>query len=96
MQPLTTKEVEYIVDSMSNEDLLTKQCLAAAVHVQDQQIANACLQLAQRHQQHYKYLLTLLQQHESLAPQQGQPQPNQQTQQGQQNQQGHYSYQLTQ
>lgn len=72
MQPLTAKETEYIVDSMSNEDLATKQCIAMATHTQNQAILNICMELANRHQQHYQMLLDSLQQHSPLAPQQPQ------------------------
>ncbi|KEO82167.1 hypothetical protein [Tumebacillus flagellatus] len=68
MQPLTAKELEYIVDSMSNEDLLIKQCTAAAASVQNPQLARIALEMAGRHQTHYNYLLNTLQQHQQLAP----------------------------
>ncbi|MBL0389316.1 hypothetical protein JJB07_22245 [Tumebacillus sp. ITR2] len=68
MQPLTAKELEYIADSMSNEDLLIKQCAAAASSVQNPQLAQLAMQMAQRHQMHYNYLLNTLQQHQQLAP----------------------------
>ncbi|RXT06976.1 hypothetical protein [Ammoniphilus sp. CFH 90114] len=69
MQPLTTKETEYIVDSLSNEDLAIKQCIALATHTQNPAIQRICLDLAGRHQQHYQMLLDSLQQHIPLAPQ---------------------------
>jgi hypothetical protein len=72
MQPLTGKELEYIADSMSNEDLLMKQCFAALSHTQNQAVRNLCTQLIGQHQQHYQMLLTALQQHQNIAPKQPQ------------------------
>jgi hypothetical protein len=67
-KPLTSKEVEYIVDSMSNEDLLIKQAIVSLSHSQTPAVQQLFQQLSQQHQQHYQQLLTSLQQHASLAP----------------------------
>ncbi|MFY0544520.1 hypothetical protein [Brevibacillus sp. H7] len=72
MQPLTTKELEYIADSLSNEDLLSKQCLAAAAQTQNQAVHQYFTQAMQRHQKHYQQLLHTLQQHVQMAPTQPQ------------------------
>lgn len=69
-KPLTAKELEYVADSMSNEDLLTKQCAATAASTSNQTIKDACVNLLHTHQQHYQTLLGTLQQHMNLAPQQ--------------------------
>ncbi|WLR51747.1 hypothetical protein LC040_02255 [Bacillus tianshenii] len=66
--PLTTKEMEYIVDSMSNEDLLIKQTIVAFTHSQTPAVQQLCQQLSEQHQQHYQQLLTTLQNHASIAP----------------------------
>ncbi|WP_052343521.1 hypothetical protein [Bacillus massiliigorillae] len=68
MKPLTGKELEYIVDCMSNEDLLIKQCVAAAAQTPTPAVKQICEQLLLQHKQHYQGLLTLLQQHSSIAP----------------------------
>ncbi|MFN7252700.1 MAG: hypothetical protein ACK4M9_18295 [Anaerobacillus sp.] len=68
MQPLTTKEMEYIVDSMSNEDLLIKQCIATMSQTQNPAVKNLCQQSLATHQQHYNQLLQSLQQHLTVAP----------------------------
>lgn len=68
MKPLTGKELEYIVDCMSNEDLLIKQCVAAAAQTPTTAVKQICEQLLMQHKQHYQGLLTLLQQHSTLAP----------------------------
>lgn len=69
-KPLTMKEVEYIIDSMSNEDLLIKQALVSISHSQTPAVQQLLQQFSQKHQQHYQQLLTTLQQHASMAPQQ--------------------------
>ncbi|MDG0808739.1 hypothetical protein [Cohnella rhizosphaerae] len=72
LQPITGKELEYIADSMSNEDLLIKQCAAAAASCSNQQIKQVLDHQAQVHTQHYQTLMSLLQQHQPLAPTQPQ------------------------
>lgn len=68
MQPLTAKELEYIVDSMSNEDLLIKQCIAAVSQAVNPQAQQLCSQLVDRHMQHYVHLMQVLQQHAQAVP----------------------------
>ncbi|MCL6459253.1 MAG: hypothetical protein K6T85_14720 [Gorillibacterium sp.] len=70
MQPLTAKEVEYIVDSMSNEELMLKQCAATASISANAAITNLCVSQSKTHEQHLQSLMNLLTQHQSLAPQQ--------------------------
>lgn len=53
---------------MRNEDLLTKQCAAVAATVQNQQAQQVCMDLVNRHQQHYQILMQSLQQHINMAP----------------------------
>ncbi|MCC3381720.1 hypothetical protein ACFQ5D_02245 [Paenibacillus farraposensis] len=72
MQPLTGKELEYIVDSISNEELLLKQCAATAASIQQPAIQQACLQFARTHEHHLNLLFNALQQHQQLAPMQPQ------------------------
>ncbi|MGG1312584.1 MULTISPECIES: hypothetical protein [Cohnella] len=71
-QPITAKELEYIADSMSNEDLLIKQCAAAASICGNQQIQQVLNHQAQVHMQHYQSLLNCLQQSQPNAPTQPQ------------------------
>lgn len=68
MKPLTAKELEYIADSLSNEDLLIKQCVAAAAQTPTPAVKQICQQLLMQHKQHYQGLLALLQQHSTIAP----------------------------
>lgn len=68
MNALTAKEVEYIIDSMSNEDLLMKQCTATAMQTTDPNLKSVCEQMVTAHQQHYNTLLQCLEQHVSAAP----------------------------
>ncbi|MFD2116568.1 hypothetical protein ACFSTH_07205 [Paenibacillus yanchengensis] len=72
MNALTAKEVEYIVDSMSNEDLLMKQCTATAMQTMDPNLKSVCEQMVTSHQNHYNTLLQCLEQHVSVAPMQTQ------------------------
>lgn len=72
LQPLTGKEVEYIADSMSNEDLLIKQCTILATSATNQALRQVGQHELQIHQQHYQTLLQSLQQHQQIAPTQPQ------------------------
>ena len=74
MQPLTAKEMEYIVDSISNEDLLLKQYIAVASQTQNNDIRNLCLNMIQRHQHRFQTLRQSLEQHLNVAPVQPQAQ----------------------
>ncbi|GGH13937.1 hypothetical protein [Paenibacillus segetis] len=71
MQPMSNKELEYISDCISNEDLLIKQCAAAAVVSQNPTISQAITQHIRTHEQHLTKLTGALQQHQNLAPTQG-------------------------
>jgi hypothetical protein len=68
MQALTAKELEYLADSMSNEDLLIKQCTVAAAVVQTPGLRQVISGMIDIHSQHYNQILTSLQQHQPLAP----------------------------
>lgn len=72
MQPMTAKELEYVVDSMSNEDLLMKQCAAVITMATTPAIRNCCSQLLQMHQQHYDSLMHSIHHHQQVAPTQPQ------------------------
>lgn len=72
MQPLTPKELEYITDSLSNEDLLLKQCAATAACSPNSASAQALTGMIRAHQQHVDILLNALQQHAQIAPTQTQ------------------------
>ncbi|MCA0755436.1 hypothetical protein KP806_10270 [Paenibacillus sp. N4] len=72
MQPMTAKELEYIADSMSNEDLLIKQCTALAATATTPALKNLARQFVQTHQQHYDSLMHALQHHQQMAPTQPQ------------------------
>lgn len=72
IQAITAKELEYIADSLSNEDLLIKQCAVAAASIVNQQLKQACSHMVDVHTQHYGTLLNSLQQHQAIAPAQPQ------------------------
>jgi len=68
MQPMTNKELEYIVDSMSNEDLLTHQCAALVAAATHPELKSCCQSMLQTHQDNYNTLMSSLEQHEPFAP----------------------------
>ncbi|WP_410512162.1 hypothetical protein PaeBR_19315 [Paenibacillus sp. BR2-3] len=72
MQPLTQKELEYIADSISNEDLLIKQLAATAGTTQNTTVRQMCMQHLQSHTHHMNALTQLIQQHQQYAPTQPQ------------------------
>lgn len=72
MQQMTGKELEYIADSMSNEDLQIKQCAIVAMEGTTPALRNLCAQMVQTHQQHYDSLLHAIQHHQQIAPTQPQ------------------------
>ncbi|TXK83507.1 hypothetical protein [Paenibacillus sp. N3.4] len=72
LQGLTAKELAYITDSMTNEDLLMKQNATAASTSQHPVFQQLCLDHINLHHQHYHALKSALQQHVQLAPTQPQ------------------------
>jgi hypothetical protein len=74
IQAMTGKELEYIADSLSNENLLTMQCAVAASSISNVQLQQTCSHMVDVHTQQYRTLLNALQQHQSIAP--TQPQSN--------------------
>jgi 23S rRNA maturation mini-RNase III len=72
MQALSPKELNYIADSISNEELLIKQCAATASISHNPQIQQALNQYVRSHEQHLNILVNALQQHQSIAPTQTQ------------------------
>ncbi|MFD7523692.1 hypothetical protein [Paenibacillus chitinolyticus] len=74
MQSITSKELDYLADSLTNEDLLVKQAANAITHAQNPAIRQIAEHLIQSHQQHYAQILSALQQHAQVAPNQPQQQ----------------------
>ncbi|CAM3408611.1 hypothetical protein [Paenibacillus lupini] len=72
LQALTAKELEYIADSLSNEDLLIKQNALLASLAMNPQLRQAGASELQTHQHHYQMLMQALQQHQHMAPTQPQ------------------------
>ncbi|GIP22478.1 MULTISPECIES: hypothetical protein [Paenibacillus] len=72
LQPLTTKELNYIADSIMNEDLLIKQSVAAAAVSHSNQVQQALNQYIQTHQKHLSMLEESLKAHQNVAPSQTQ------------------------
>lgn len=71
-KPLSGKELDYISDCISNEDLLSKQCVAAAISSIDPAVQQICKNMLAEHQAHVQTLSQALTQHQSLAPTQPQ------------------------
>ncbi|WP_219838573.1 hypothetical protein [Paenibacillus sp. R14(2021)] len=72
IQALTSKELEYLVDCISNEDLLIKQNAVMAVSANNAALKQASMHMIQQHQQHAQMLLQAIGQHQQLAPTQPQ------------------------
>lgn len=72
MQAMTAKELEYVADSMSNEDLLLKQNAVLASSSTNPALRQTAQQFIAVHQQHYQTLLQALHQHAGMAPTQPQ------------------------
>ncbi|WP_434752116.1 hypothetical protein [Paenibacillus amylolyticus] len=72
MQALSPKELNYIADSISNEEMLIKQCSATASISTNPAIQQALNQYVRSHEQHMNTLIQTLHQHQSLAPSQSQ------------------------
>lgn len=68
MQALSCKELEYISDCISNEDMQIKLCSTIAATTQNQAIRQTCQQQVQTHEQNLQTLTDCLRQHEQLAP----------------------------
>ncbi|MGO4543357.1 hypothetical protein AB4Z29_00975 [Paenibacillus sp. 2TAB23] len=72
IQPMTGKELEYIADSMSNEDAQIKSCAALAATGTTPALKSLATQMIQTHQQHYDSLLHAISHHQQMAPTQPQ------------------------
>lgn len=67
---MTAKEMDFIADCLKNEDLLIKQSAQLVGVSQQAQVRQLFSQLTQRYQQHHQHLMSVLQQHQSIAPSQ--------------------------
>ncbi|WP_055109019.1 hypothetical protein [Paenibacillus ihumii] len=68
MQPLTAKELEYISDSISNEEMLLKMTAAASAVSQNPSVQSVISRQISAHEQHMNQLIQALSQHQPLAP----------------------------
>lgn len=68
MQPLSGKELNYISDCVSNEEMLLKLCACASTVSSQPGIQQVINQQIQSHQQHMNTLLDTLRSHQQLAP----------------------------
>ncbi|MNN40858.1 hypothetical protein D3C81_1549470 [compost metagenome] len=67
MLPLSNKELNYIADSIANEEALIKLCTAAATVCSNTQIGQELKEHIQCHEKHMQNLINCLQQHQPLA-----------------------------
>lgn len=67
MQPLTTKELDYLNDMLSAEDLLTKTCAATLPQAKQGDVQQFLHHVVGEHQRRYDDLLRVIEQHESVA-----------------------------
>ncbi|WP_410769877.1 hypothetical protein [Fontibacillus sp. BL9] len=72
MKPLSGKEVNYIADSIANEDMLIKMCAAAAAVSTNPQFGQAITEHMHVHEHHMHTLINAMKQHQHLAPTQAQ------------------------
>lgn len=68
MIPLSQKELDYISDCISNEDMLLKLCVAASATAQNPDIGQTLTNHVRTHEHHLHMLTESLRQHQSLAP----------------------------
>ncbi|MEF2966919.1 hypothetical protein V3851_13840 [Paenibacillus sp. M1] len=68
MKPLSGKEVNYIADSVANEDMMIRMCAAASAVCTNAQLAGAISDHLRVHEQHMHMLVDALKQHQQLAP----------------------------
>lgn len=72
MQPMTSKELDYTLDAICNEEILLKQCAVAASQTQNQGFQQLLRQMVGEHKQHLQTLVQLIQSHQTVAPMGGQ------------------------
>lgn len=68
MKPLSGKELDYIADSLSNENMLIKLCATARSVSANAQISQIIDQHLQVHEQHTHQMMKMLEQHQQIAP----------------------------
>ncbi|OGO84048.1 MAG: hypothetical protein A2Y24_02720 [Clostridiales bacterium GWE2_32_10] len=57
---MTSKELDFLKDTLSQEQQAIKKCQTYAEHSNDQTLKTLFTQAAQRHETHYKKILTQL------------------------------------
>ncbi len=67
MQPLTTKEFNYISDLLAAEDLLVKTCVIASSQATKSDTQQFLHHVIGEHQRRHDELVMILQQHEPVA-----------------------------
>ena len=67
MQPLTTKELNYVCDMLSTEDLLARTCAVASSQSMQNDAQQFLHHVIGEHQRRHDELVQLLHQHETVA-----------------------------
>lgn len=57
---MTTKELEYLSDTLKGEQVIIKKYRDYSQFVQNQQLKAVCTDMAQKHQDHYSQLIQQL------------------------------------
>ena len=68
MQPMSSKELEYVIDSISNEDLLLRQTAAVVTLSTHPALKSCCESMVKTHQDNYNILMKSIEQHQAVAP----------------------------
>ncbi|WP_068786717.1 hypothetical protein [Paenibacillus phocaensis] len=68
MQPMSIKELDYIADSISNEEMLGKLCAYGVAISQNFEIEQAMQEHVRIHEHHLHLLTESLRQHQMAAP----------------------------
>ena len=67
MQPLTTKELNYLCDMLGAEDLLIKTCAIASQQASQGDVQQFIHHVIGEHQRRHDELVQVLAQHETVA-----------------------------
>jgi len=67
MQPLTSKELNYVNDMLGGEDLLIKLCVSAQSNILQPEAQQFLHHVIGVHQRRHDELVHILEQHESIA-----------------------------
>jgi len=64
---ITRRELHYIQDCLKAEEMAIKKCEKLGAQTSDPEVSEICMNLANRHQQHYNTLLQHLQKRTTIV-----------------------------